>query len=46
MCDWLDLGWDDWMIIGGLSEELSEDEKEQRQIEKDYDVDQEDEEKY
>lgn len=34
--DWFDFDIDDWMIIGPLSDELSEDEKNRRKIEKDF----------
>ena len=36
MWEWFDFDIDDWMVIGPLSEELADDEKERRKIEKDY----------
>ncbi len=35
--DWFDFDWDDWCIMGGLSEEISDEERERRKIEKDFD---------
>ncbi len=35
MCDFFDI--EDWMIIGPLSEDLADDEKEYKKIEKDLD---------
>jgi hypothetical protein len=37
MCDFFDI--EDWMIIGPLSEDLAEDERNQKQIEDDFDQD-------
>ena len=36
MWEWFDFDIDDWMVIGPLSEELADDGKERRKIEKDY----------
>jgi len=37
MFDWFDdFGIDDWMIIGPASEDFADDEKQRREIEKDY----------
>jgi len=33
--------WDDWGIIGPMSQEISDEERERRKIEQDYDLDQE-----
>lgn len=38
----IDFDWLDWMIIGPLSEDLAEEEKEQRQIEDDFNQEDED----
>ena len=44
MYDFFDI--EDWMIIGPFSEALSDEERERRKIEKDHDLDQEDESDY
>ena len=35
--DWFDFDIDDWMVIGPLSEELADDEKNIKKIEKSFD---------
>ena len=44
MFDFFDI--EDWMIIGPLAEELSDEERERRIIENDWNLDQEDEENF
>lgn len=44
MFDFFDI--EDWMIIGPMAEDLADDEEKKRQIEKDHDLDQDDEDNF